>query len=182
MAVEFVNPILRSVKGTPLTYAEMDNNWTLLSKQVPLGTVLMYAGVDLPGTFLECNGQSVTTAAYPDLFNVIGYTFGGAGANFNLPDTRGLFIRGSSTDAARDPDGPRAPGNTIQQDAYRSHNHAFHVESGQGPLDVSGGDAYGGTLTNVPPALAAGQTRNNGGDETRPKNIVMNFIIKAEKQ
>lgn len=49
-----------------------------------------YVGRD----YLYCNGASVAVASYPQLFARIGYTFGGSGAFFNIPDGRGAFLRG----------------------------------------------------------------------------------------
>ena len=46
-----------------------------------------------PG-FIECKGQSLSKASFPDLFAVIGYTYGGSGANFNLPDYRNRKLTG----------------------------------------------------------------------------------------
>jgi hypothetical protein len=39
----------------------------------------------IPSGWLPCNGGSKTVANYPDLFAIIGYTFGGSGANFSMP-------------------------------------------------------------------------------------------------
>src|SRR5690349_20930418 len=55
---------------------------------VPSGTLLDYAGTTAPSGWLECDGTSYATATYPTLFFAIGYTWGGAGANFNVPDLR----------------------------------------------------------------------------------------------
>jgi microcystin-dependent protein len=41
-----------------------------------------------PSGWMLCEGQSLATADHTALFNLIGYTFGGSGANFNLPDLR----------------------------------------------------------------------------------------------
>lgn len=41
------------------------------------------------GSWLLCNGASVSTTTYSGLFTLTGYAFGGSGANFNLPDLRG---------------------------------------------------------------------------------------------
>lgn len=41
------------------------------------------------GSWLLCNGASVSTTTYSGLFALIGYAFGGSGANFTLPDLRG---------------------------------------------------------------------------------------------
>lgn len=40
------------------------------------------------GTLL-CDGSSYAVTTYPYLWNQIGYTYGGSGANFNVPDIRG---------------------------------------------------------------------------------------------
>jgi microcystin-dependent protein len=42
-----------------------------------------------------CDGTSVLTSAYAALFAVIGYTFGGTGGSFTLPDFRNRFAVGS---------------------------------------------------------------------------------------
>lgn len=54
-----------------------------------VGSIFDYAGTAAPSGFLLCFGQSLAVATYPALFAVVGYTYGGAGANFNLPDYRG---------------------------------------------------------------------------------------------
>jgi microcystin-dependent protein len=57
----------------------------------PTGTVLDFAGTSsqVPAGFLLLDGASYATATYPALFAILGYTFGGSGANFNVPDCRG---------------------------------------------------------------------------------------------
>jgi microcystin-dependent protein len=50
------------------------------------GEIKIWAGSGLPNGYLWCNGASVATATYPTLFTAIGYTYGGSGANFNVPD------------------------------------------------------------------------------------------------
>jgi microcystin-dependent protein len=56
---------------------------------VPVGALMDYAGSTAPAGWLLCYGQSLSTTTYALLFAVIGYTYGGAGANFSLPDYRG---------------------------------------------------------------------------------------------
>ena len=60
----------------------------------PTGAVIDFAGSTAPAGWLLCYGQSVLVATYPDLFAVIGYTYGGAGVNFSLPDCRGRVTAG----------------------------------------------------------------------------------------
>jgi microcystin-dependent protein len=61
---------------------------------VPVGTLLDYAGPTAPAGFLLCFGQSVSTTTYAGLFAVIGYAWGGSGANFTIPDLRGYVVCG----------------------------------------------------------------------------------------
>lgn len=49
----------------------------------------VHFGTQLPSGWLWCDGSSYLVAAYPTLFTVIGYTYGGGGLNFNVPDMRG---------------------------------------------------------------------------------------------
>lgn len=39
--------------------------------------------------WLKCDGRAVPVSTYNFLFQVIGYSFGGSGSSFNLPDARG---------------------------------------------------------------------------------------------
>lgn len=59
---------------------------------VVTGTIFHYAGTTAPTGYLLCDGSSVSTTTYADLFGVIAYTFGGSGASFNVPDLRGRQI------------------------------------------------------------------------------------------
>jgi microcystin-dependent protein len=62
----------------------------------PVGVVKDWAGLAsrVPENYLLCDGSSLSIAAYPELYAVIGFTFGGAGSEFKLPDTRGRFTAG----------------------------------------------------------------------------------------
>jgi microcystin-dependent protein len=64
--------------------------------------------------WLKCDGRSLDTTAYNLLFQVIGYTFGGSGANFNLPNAQGRVIgnKGTIVDAC-DPSGVPFPAGTV---------------------------------------------------------------------
>lgn len=61
----------------------------------PVGSYLLIHAASLAsattinGAWLLCDGASVSTSTYPSLFAVIGYTYGGSGASFNVPDLRG---------------------------------------------------------------------------------------------
>jgi microcystin-dependent protein len=50
----------------------------------------------IPSGWLELDGSSLSTTIYPNIFAAFGYTYGGSGGNFNLPDTRGKSPFGAS--------------------------------------------------------------------------------------
>jgi len=96
-----------SGKGTNLT--GIDTN-SLVQEVVealcPAGTIIAYAGTAIPAGWLLCDGRSLDVEDYPKLYAAIGKNWGSSGANqFNLPDLRGMFLRGVSgtrTDNYRD--------------------------------------------------------------------------------
>lgn len=66
----------------------------LIPSTNPIGTVLQYAGSSAPTGYFLCNGASVSKALYEDLWDVIGYTYGGSGGTFNLPNLKGRVAAG----------------------------------------------------------------------------------------
>lgn len=64
-----------------------------------IGEIIAYAGATSPkATWLECDGSEVSQSALPDLYAVIGNTYGSASSgNFRLPDLRGRTLAGSGT-------------------------------------------------------------------------------------
>ncbi|MBC7390812.1 MAG: tail fiber protein [Opitutaceae bacterium] len=109
---------------------------------VPVGTIITFAGAKnkVPEGWAICDGtlQDGTNTQWKQLYDVLGTSWGGSGSNFNLPDLRGMFLRGVNdgrNDGYRDPDaGARSAlksgGNTgdqqgtYQGDDNRSHNHS----------------------------------------------------------
>ena len=63
---------------------------------VNTGIVVPWGSASIPSGFLLCDGTSYATASYAALFAIIGYTYGGSGANFNVPDLRDKTICGVS--------------------------------------------------------------------------------------
>lgn len=57
------------------------------------GMIRWHSGVAVPDGWLLANGASKDKATYLALFNVIGYTYGGTGANFTLPTVTDFIIR-----------------------------------------------------------------------------------------
>src|SRR4249919_2732418 len=63
----------------------------------PIGTIKAYSGQTVPTNWAIADGRTLDKTVYPELFNAIGYIYGGSGNNFNLPDLRGKFLYGSSS-------------------------------------------------------------------------------------
>jgi microcystin-dependent protein len=108
---------------------------------------------------------------------------------FRVPDLRGRFLRGTDQRQQRDPDAAlrqdlAGGGNdgdrvgSVQEDQFRSHKHTFDAWHGGGIDGTSQADppAMAGWIRGSPDAKAVQAT---GGAETRPKNIYVNWIIRA---
>lgn len=106
---------------------------------LPLGTVQMWAGSEVPEGYVLCNGQELRTTEYPELYKVLGSTFNTAtsaggtrystrSGYFRVPDLRGRFVVGQH-DSDNDyrtcgsAGGSKAVALTTAQ--LPSHNHAF---------------------------------------------------------
>jgi len=62
----------------------------------PVGVIEAFAGSNAPNGWLICDGSQVSRALYPELFSVIGTTYGSGDGftTFTLPDLRGRTIAG----------------------------------------------------------------------------------------
>ncbi len=68
-----------------------------ITEALEVGFMRVHPVAAIPSAkWLRCDGSSIATATYPDLFALIGYSYGGAGANFNIPDLRDRQITGYS--------------------------------------------------------------------------------------
>lgn len=62
---------------------------------LPAGIIVPYGGDTAPAGWLMCDGNSYATGAYPDLYAVIGYNFGGSGSSFQVPALQGRQCMGA---------------------------------------------------------------------------------------
>ena len=151
---------------------------------VPIGTIIMWGGTDdTPGGWLLCDGSPASIKEYPELGQVLGATFGtGPTGKFLLPDLRGRFVRGvdSTPQGSRDPDrddrtdpitddkvGPKV--GSLQADELASHTHSY-TQFPNGSGNMASGRYWDAQTAD---------TGSTGGNETRPKNMYLNFLIKA---
>lgn len=154
----------------------------------PAGSIMMYAGSSAPTGWRFTNGDSISKTTYPALFDAIGYTYGGSGDTFNLPNTSGLFVRSTGTQSVF---GVTYSGSSLggkQTDQFQGHHHinrrtsdnatvGLTMEGGNGSWYSPGSAGAGGSHardiitdgTNGSPRI---------GSETRPASISFNYIIK----
>lgn len=173
------------------------SNWQILAQKspssgaasgfsgMPEGIPIAWVTNTVPTHTLAMNGQNVSRATYSKLFTAIGVTYGsGDGSTtFTLPDWRGEFIRGWDNTAGNDPDaasrtdrGDATTGDNVgtkQVDEYKSHTHDDAPINSLSVLNTSGTSLRGhlGTTRNQPLIPAS------GGNETRPRNVYVNWII-----
>ena len=50
-----------------------------------VGQIRLFAGERIPGGWISCEGQKLSANKYSNLFDVIGYSFGGANGEFHVP-------------------------------------------------------------------------------------------------
>lgn len=147
---------------------------TISSGSIPSGIVLSFTGLIAPSGFLLCHGQEVSRTTYATLFALIGtsYGIGDNTSTFNLPDYRGYFLRGLDMGTGRDSDPTRVIG-SIQEDSIKNHAHNVNCYSG---------GSSGGSLALDNAIIDNGSYRTgsmvDAGQETRPKNIAVNYVIK----
>lgn len=78
-------------------YGDGSNFYTAVTSTVPAGSIQMWATATAPSGYLLCNGASYSTTSYPNLFSVIGYTYGGSAGTFYLPSFNGYMPIGAQS-------------------------------------------------------------------------------------
>lgn len=128
--------------GAPPTVATHAVPKSYVDNVIPIGTIWQFAGgpgaVGVPQTvpagWALCDGASKSTTQpdYAALFAVIGYTYGGSGGSFNLPNLQSRFPVGRSAlgdasfDALGETGGNRnATLPTHQHDIAHGHAHTI---------------------------------------------------------
>ncbi|CAB5530641.1 Phage Tail Collar Domain [Escherichia coli] len=129
---------------------------------LPVGVPVPWPSATPPTGWLKCNGAPFSAEEYPKLAK--------AYPTLKLPDLRGEFIRG--WDDGRGVDSGRAILST-QSHSIQAHDHIVYfrvngVTTSSGVDDVM---KYGDA--NPRP------TSSTGGNETRPRNIAFNYIVRA---
>ena len=180
-------------------YSEVANNASFP------GMIAPFAGSEdkIPAGWLLCDGREVSRSEYLNLFNAIGVCWG-KGDNsktFNLPDLRGMFLRGVSGDSGNDQDAENRTrltenGGNVGNKVGSYQGDAIRNITGQiGFMDVykytnpnTNGAFYATSGTYNGPHVST--DKDNGlikfdssrvvpvGSDNRPKNVYVTYIIK----
>lgn len=150
----------------------------------PVGAIFAWAKETPPEHCLECNGATLTIAAYPELGAVLAES---GATSFTLPDLRGEFVRG--WDHGRGADSGRSLG-SCQAEGFKSHVHLASAIYGGGatPVIDNALSSYAVTYydhdtksqTHETGINAGASTLEAGGTETRPRNVALMYVIVYE--
>lgn len=166
------------------------------------GEVRMFARTSAPTGWLACDGSAVNRVTYAALFAAIGTTYGaGDGSTtFNVPDCRGVFVRGAGSQTISGVTYTGSQG-TTQGDLVQGHKHGvtdpghghnlqFSTSTGgsiymtyTGTAFGTPGVTYGGGVANTTGLTVETPTTDgsNGtprtGAETRPANVCLLYCI-----
>lgn len=135
----------------------------------PAGAIMEFAAGAAPTGFLVCDGSSLSTTTYANLFAAIGYQWGGAGASFNLPDARGRTSIGAGTGAGLS---ARTVGQSLGEENHLlivgeipGHTHNVSGNTGGFSADHTHNYAHDPDITFAAggngPAVSAGILTNN---------------------
>jgi microcystin-dependent protein len=156
---------------------------------MPIGTILMWAGqlADIPDGWMPCLGQPLDQADYPELFAVIGTTYGAGGVDqFQLPSFVRRFPFGYGI-----PDFPGSTGGvenvTLTVDQMPAHSHEVdnHDHSIPGlltaPIQTGAGVAYAPNPIPGSTGGASPDTNSQGGGQSHtnmPPYTAVTFMIR----
>lgn len=175
-----------SLTNTAITFNDGSSMFTAAP-----GMIALFAANSIPAGWLKANGAAgLSTSTYANLFAVIGYTYGGSGSSFTLPDCRGYFPR--SWDDGRAVDPSRVIG-SVQADAMRNitgnivgantNAEAKMFLSGSGVFTVSNIISRTSiwenwTYTAYSRAAFAASNQVTTAAEFRPRNVALLACIK----
>jgi len=164
----------------------------------PIGSIMIWPGATdtwPTANWRQCNGSGLSTSTYSDLFNIIGYTYGGSGATFNLPDLQNRFVAGAGDSySLNDIGGANAVGLTTDQLPSHTHtltdpghNHTYsgsnapdNQAAGGTPVPAGGGAFNDGTTANETTRIIIDSTGNGQSHENRPPYVALYYIIRIQ--
>ncbi len=180
-----------------------------------VGSVFMFGGDLSQGEvksnliaagWLPCDGTAYSKSDYPDLFGVIGYSHGGSGGNFSVPNLTDRFVRGTNGSANNDPDctsrtaaapggstgnnvgSIQASGTALSKNPWvlapdGDHSHAYqHLDTTMHEVWSGSTDSMARWSSTVTVGAAGGHfhTISGGDPATIPVNVALYWVIRAK--
>ena len=164
------------------SYCRAFLNFSAHQKPTVGDTKTSYTNYDHIG-WLKCDGRLLDVSEYRLLFDVVGYTFGGADTQFNLPDPAGRVI---GIAGAGDGLTVRSKGSNVGEETHTliipempSHNHGVAEDDQIASNNLTAEDTHnhsgttGNSLTSISLAAAGDHTHTY----TRQNGSVGNVVI-----
>ncbi|EEZ0307622.1 phage tail protein [Escherichia coli] len=187
-ALTALTSVGRAILGKTSTQGVLDYLGLGEGSALPVGVPVPWPSATPPTGWLKCNGAAFSAEEYPELAKVY--------PTNKLPDLRGEFIRG--WDDGRGVDNGRGL-LTFQDGAIVSHNHYWGIwtsRTNDQTLESFTGTTILKQITPLSPAIdfdnypipnpaiteggvVAATTKPAGANETRPRNVAFNYIVRA---
>lgn len=173
------------LKATQQELETAKKNYAYLDASL-VASVTSFARPTAPDGWLLCDGEEVSRTNYVRLFEAIGtiYGEGDGSTTFNLPDMRGLFVRGHDSSGKRD---LKREFGSYQDDEIQSHSHSDsgHGHSGSSgsagshshnaSTEAAGGHSHAGNTSGEGSHSHSGRT---GTDGSHKHDLRLHFGVK----
>ena len=159
---------------------------------IPVGSIIPYGNSVVPETYLLCNGQAVSRTDYPELFAIIGTSFGsGDGSTtFNVPDYRDKFVLGAGGEVDLAETGGEKEV-TLTLDEVPPHYHYLNNNGNDNTRLTmnaahTGGNNYNvymdsATSTELGPYIVTNYSGGGQSHNNMPPYVGTYYIIKAKQ-
>lgn len=121
----------------------------------PIGSIVIWPSDEIPENYLLCDGSFISIAEYPDLYAVIGETYGAGSGVVALPDLTARFPLGSSVSHALASTGGAETVTLTEAEmpahshALESHAHSVGAHSHTVPAHTHNQTSHGHTVPNA---------------------------------
>ena len=161
-------------------------------ESIPVGSIIPYGDSVVPETYLLCNGQAVLRTDYPELFAIIGTSFGsGDGSTtFNVPDYRDKFVLGAGGEVDLAETGGEKEV-TLTLDEVPPHYHYLNNNGNDNTRLTmnaahTGGNNYNvymdsATSTELGPYIVTNYSGGGQSHNNMPPYVGTYYIIKAKQ-